>query len=171
MNNIFLLLVGLFVCCTTKNAKKEGDSSLGNSTFSKEVADSLLNEERNCIDKKERIISYADTIDYMGEINQIIFEKDTITYTEDIKGRKSLTLFNNKHLRNHALQNSKYNIDSMDLVFDLNLLEICYLKNNDKIVIIKTKPTNWVGRMTSFSYFQLINSEENTLIEFIREEE
>ena len=59
----------------------------------------------------------------------------------------------------------------MDLVFDLNLLEICYLKNNDNIVIIKNTPMNWVGRMTNFSFFQLINLKEKTVVEFIREDE
>lgn len=171
VSNLFLIFVGLFVCCTSKNVKKEGDSTVGRLTFSIEVVDSLLKEERICIDRKERIISYIDTIDYRGEINQIIFGKDTITYTENLKGRKSVTLFNNKSLGKYTLQNSKYTIDSMDLVFDLNLLEICYLKDNDNIVIIKTTPMNWVGRMTSFSFFQLINSKEKTVVEFVREEE
>ena len=30
---------------------------------------------------------------------------------------------------------------------------------------------NWVGRMTSFSFFQLINSKEKTVVEFVREGE
>jgi len=171
MRNLFnVIFIGLFVCCTSKNVKEE-DNYTGRLTFSIEVVDSLLKEERICIDKKERIISYIDTIEYTGEINQIFFEKDTITYTEGFKGRKSITLFNNNLLRKYALQNSKFNIDSMDLVLDLNLLEICYLKNNDNIVIIKTTPMNWVGRMTSFSFFQLINLKEKTVVEFIREEE
>ncbi len=171
MSSLFLISVGLFVCCASNNRKKENNSTIGRLTFSIEVVDSLLKEERICIDKKERIISYADTIDYSGEINQIIFGKDTITYTEGIKGRKNITLFNSISLRKYTLQNSEFNIDSMDLVFDLNLLEICYLKNNDNIVITKTTPMNWVGRMTSFSFFQLINSKEKTVIEFVREGE
>ena len=170
MRNLYIIFVGLFVCCTSKNVKKEGDSTEGRLTFSVEVVDSLLKEERICIDKKERIISYTDTINYRGEINQIIFGKDTITYTDDLIGRKSITLFNNKSLRMYILQNSKYTIDSMDLVLDLNLLDICYLKNNDKIVIVKTTPMNWVGRMTNFSFFQLINLKEKTVVEFIKEE-
>jgi hypothetical protein len=168
--NLFLIFLGLFVCCTSKNVKKEEDYTVGRLTFSIEVVDSLLKEERICIDKKERIISYTDTIDYTGEINQIIFGKDTITYTENLKGRKSVTLFNNESLQKYTLQNSQYTIDSMDLVFDLNLLEIYYLKNNDNIIIIKTTPMNWVGRMTSFCFFQLINLKEKTVVEFIREE-
>ncbi len=171
VSNLLLIFVGLFVCCTSKNVKKEGDSTVGCLTFSIEVVDSLLKEERICIDKTERIISYTDTINYIGEINQIIFRKDTVTYTENLKGSKSISLFNNNLLRKYTLQDSIFNIDSMVLVFDLNLLEICYLKNNDNIIIIKTTPMNWVGRMTRFSFFQLINSKEKTVVEFIREEE
>jgi hypothetical protein len=171
VSNLFIVFVGLFVCCTSKNVKKEGGSIVGRQTFSIEVVDSLLKEERICIDKKERIISYTDTIDYTGEVNEIFLEQDTITYTEGRKGSKSITLFNNKYLRKYTLQDSIFNIDSMDLVLNLNLLEICYLKNNENIVIIKTTPMNWVGKMTRFSFFQLINSKEKTVVEFIREEE
>ena len=73
LSNLFLIFIGLFVYCTSENVKKEGDSTEGRLTFSIEVVDSLLIEERICFDKKERIISYTDTIDYRGEINQIIF--------------------------------------------------------------------------------------------------
>ena len=171
VSNLSLIFIGLLVCCTSKNVKKEGDATVGRLNFSIEVVDSLLKEERICIDKKERIISYKDTINYTGEINEIFLEKDTITYTEGRKGSKSITLFNNMPLRKYTLHDSIFNIDSMDLVLDLNLLEICYLKNNDNIIIIKTTPMNWVGRMTRFSFFQLINSKEKTVVEFIKENE
>ncbi len=143
----------------------------GDLTISIDVVDSLLKEERICIDKKERVISYLDTIKYSDEINQIIFENDTITYRENNKGEKKIYLLNNKILKKYFVRNSEFTIDSMDLVFDLNQLEICYLKNNYNNIIIKSKPMNWVGTMAKFSFFQLINSNENTLIEFIREEE
>lgn len=167
MNNLILIFFGLFVSCTSKDVSKYGDSTINRLNFSKEVVDSLLKVERICIDKKERKISYIDTIDYRGEINQIIFGKDTITYNENLEGRKYVSLFNNMNLRKFTIQNSKYNIDSMDLVIDLNLLEICYLKNNNYIVIIKTTPMNWVGKMTNFSFFQLINLKEKTVVEFV----
>jgi len=140
-------------------------------TISKEFADSLLNMEKICIYKKERIISYQDTIRYSGEKNQIIIEKDTITYISDSKGKRIIRLINNEPLKKYTMKNSEFNIDSMELVIDLNELNICYLKNNSNIIIIASKPMNWVGRMTRFSFFQLINSKEKTVFEFIREEE
>jgi len=171
MRNLFnVIFIGLFVCCTSKNVKEEGNYT-GRLIFSAEVVDSLLKEERICIDKKEWITSYRDTIEYTDAINEIFFEKDTITYTEGFRERKTITLFNNNLLRKYVLQNSEFNIDSMYLTLDLHDLEICYLKNNDNIVIIKTKPMNWVGIMTRLSFFQLINSKEKTVVEFIREDE
>ena len=56
----------------------------------------------------------------------------------------------------------------MSLAFDLNMLEICYIKNSD-IIIIKTAPTNWTGLMMNFSFYQLINLKEKIVIEYIRE--
>lgn len=171
ISNLFLIFIGLLISCTSKTSKNERDSSIGLLTITSEVVDSLLKVERACISKKERIISYTDNLNYKGEINQIIFGEDTITYTENLKGRKIVTLFNNNSLRKCIVKNSKHVIDSFDLVLDLNELEICYLKNNDDIIIIKVKPMNWVGTTTRFSFFQLINSKEKTVIEFIREEE
>lgn len=171
MSNRFLIFVGLLLCCTSKNVKKDDNSTADQLIFSIGVVDSLLKEERICIDKKERIISFTDTMNYKGEINQIIFGKDTITYAKNLQGRRSVTLFNSSSLRKYTLQDSAFIIDSMDLAFDFNLLEICYLKINDNVVIVKTTPMNWVGRMTSFSFFQLINTKEKTVVEFVRKEE
>ena len=167
---LFLLIVLMFDCCRSNNKAYVNNSTARRQFLSNELVDSLLNQERICIDKKERIISYVDTIEDRGEINQIFVEKDTITYTEDFKGRRRITLFNNDSLRKYALENSEFNIDSMNLALDLNELEICYLKSNDDIVVIIIKPMNWVGKMTRFSFFQLINSKEKTVVEFIKKD-
>lgn len=171
LSNLFLIFIGLLVCCKSNNLKKDENFPIDRLTYSINFIDSLLKEKKNCIEKKERIISYIDTINYVGEINEIFIKNDTITYIENLNGIKSISLFNNMTLRKHTLQDSIFNIDSMDLVLDLNLLEICYLKYNDNIIIVNTKPMNWVGTMTRYSFFQIINSKDKTVLEFIRDEE
>lgn len=142
-----------------------------NLTFSREIVDSLLKLEKKCVDKKKRIISFTDTIEFSDEKNQIFFEKDTITYKTNSKGIKELVYINNKVLMKYRVKNSEFNIDSMELVVDLNELDICYIKDNPSIIIIKSNPMNWVGTMTRYSFFQLINSKEKTLVEFIKKDE
>lgn len=161
------ILIALILLASFSCAKKK-ETTL---TFSREIVDSLMNLEKKCINKKKRIISFTDTIEFSDEKDQIFFEKDTITYKTNSKGRKELISFNNEVLMKYRVKNSKYIIDSMELVIDLNELDICYLKDKPNIIIIKTKPMNWVGRMTRLSFFQLINSKEKTVVEFIREDE
>ena len=138
--------------------------------FSSETVDSILKLEKKCINNKKRIISFTDTINFSDEKDQIFFEKDTITYKTNSKGRKELISINNEELKDYRVKNSKFNIDTMELVVDLNELDICYVKKNPNIIIVKSKPMNWVGKMTRFSFFQLINSKEKTIVKFIKED-
>lgn len=142
-----------------------------NLTFSLETVDSLMRLEKRPVHKKERLISYNDTIDFSDEKDQIFFEKDTITYKTNAEGRKELISVNGKVLTKYRLKDSEFNIDSMVLVVDPNELDIYYAKDNPNIIIIKSKPMNWVGTMTKFSFLQFINSKEKTVVEFIREDE
>ena len=142
-----------------------------NLTFSKETVDSFMKLEKKRVSKKERIISYSDTINFSDEKDQIFFERDTVIYKTNSKGRKELISINNNVLTKYKLKDSEFNIDSMELVVDLNELNIYYAEDNPNIIIIKSKPMNWVGTMTKFSFFQLINSKDKTVVEFIREDE
>jgi hypothetical protein len=132
--------------------------------------DSILKLEKRCIEKKERLIFYDDTINFSNEIDRIIFEKDTLIYKNDDKGFKEIMSLNSELMTKHTLQNQEFNIDDMDLVVDLNEIHICYLKNNGNIIIVETKPMNWVGIMTKFSLIHLINKKEKTVVEYIRED-
>lgn len=161
----FVLLASILIINFSCVKKKEINF------YSREIIDSLLKLEKKCVDKKKRIISFTDTIGFSDEKDQIFFKKDTITYKTNSKGIKELVYINNKALMKYSVKNSEYNIDSMELVVDLNELDICYIKENPNIIIIKSKPMNWVGTMTRYSFFQLINSKEKTLVEFIRKDE
>lgn len=164
-----LLLCFIFVYCNSYDNTRMEEPSTGTKPPYFKDLNSLLNLDRNCVNNIKRIISYSDTINYKNEINQIIFNSDTITYIEDSNGRKNISLYNGVHLRKYSFPSSKYNIDSLDIVLDLNLLDVCYLKGYNG-VIIKTIPMNWVGTMSNYYYYQLINKNDNSVVEFIKKE-
>lgn len=67
--------------------------------------------------------------------------------------------------------NTKFNVDSLNLNIDYTESD-CYLfKKELSYLLIVSKPMNWTGTMTKFSFFQLINFKKRTVIEFIREDE
>ena len=132
-----------------------------------ENIDSLLVLDKICVEDKERIISYLDTIEFENEVNNIVFGNDTLTYNNASKRNYTLTSVNNQKINLQTI-NNEFKPDSMDLTIDLNTLEICYLKSNSKIIIIETKPMNWVGKMANLSLYTLIFKEKNTAIEVIK---
>jgi hypothetical protein len=70
-----------------------------------------------------------------------------------------------------SIKNNTFVVDSVEMNIVYTESEIYTFVNNPSCLLIVSHPMNWVGTMTRFSFFQLINSKQKTVIEFIREEE
>lgn len=113
-----------------------------------------------------------------GESGEVSFYKYQFKY-EDLKYEliaehypiADRSIYIDKEKAMVIRNNKNFNIDSLNLNIDYTESDFYAFKSNPTYLLVVSKSMNWVGRMTSFSFFQLINSKEKTVIEFIREEE
>ena len=194
MKNIFsLIFVGLFACCTS-NVNKEIDSTTGNLTSvspSNKVTEvpckedslvkTLLNNGIKAV-KGGELISEPDikfTSGYSDDFSfthyQLSYKENTIEFVDTVyeksKVDKRNLYLNNMLLNVCNINNNTFDLDSMEVHIVYTESEIYAFKNNPFYLLVVSHPMNWVGTMTRFSFFQLINSKEKTVVEFIREEE
>ena len=80
--------------------------------------------------------------------------------------------FNNQKIKRYPYGNlDGISIDSMDMNIDYTESGFYTFENDPSYLLVLSKPMNWVGTMTRYSFFQLISLKQNNVIEFIREEE
>lgn len=64
-----------------------------------------------------------------------------------------------------------FNIDSLNLNIDYTESDYYTFKNNPEYLLIVSKPMNWVGNMANYSFFQVIDSQRDKVIEFIKQDD
>jgi hypothetical protein len=70
------------------------------------------------------------------------------------------------------IRNDKnFNIDSLNLNIDYTESDMYAFKNHPEYLLIVSKPMNWTGTMTNYSFFQLISLKQNDVMEFINQDE
>lgn len=192
MKNLFsLIFVGLFACCTS-NVNREVVSTISNLTpvsRNNKVAEVpckedslvkiLLNNGIKAV-KGGELISEPDikyTSGYSDDFSfthyQFSYNENSIEFVDTVyeksKVDKRNLYLNNKPLNVCCIKNNTFDLDSMEVHIDYTESEIYTFKNNPFYLLVVSHPMNWVGTMTRFSFFQLINSKENTVVEFIRD--
>jgi len=194
MKNLFsLIFVGLFVCCTS-NVKKDVDSKTSNlpSASPRYKADNvpckedslvkmLLNNGIKAVQGGE-LISEPDikfTSGYSDDFSftnyQLSYKENTIEFVDTVfensKVDKRNLYLNNMRLNVCNVKNNAFALDSMEMHVVYTESDFYAFKNNPAYLLVVSKPMNWVGTMTRFSFYQLVNLKEKSVIEFIREEE
>ncbi|HMQ70832.1 MAG TPA: hypothetical protein PKC58_17785 [Ignavibacteria bacterium] len=194
MKNLFsLIFIGLFVCCTS-NVTKDVDSKASNliSATPRNNVDEVLCAEdslvkvllKNGVETLQggELINDPDIKFTSGYSDDFSFTRYQLSYKEinidfidtvyeKSKVDKRNLYLNNKRLNVCNIKSDAFNLDSMEVHVVYTESEIYAFRNNPFYLLIVSHPMNWVGRMTSFSFFQLINLKEKTVVEFIREEE
>jgi hypothetical protein len=92
---------------------------------------------------------------------------DTVYQKGNVEKRN--LYLNKKRLSVCNIKSNAFNLDSMEVHVVYTESEIYAFRNNPFYFLIVSHPMNWVGRMTSFSLFQLINLKEKIVVEFVRE--
>ncbi len=194
MKNLFgLIFVGLFICCTS-NVKKDVDSKTYNliPASPRNNVDEVLCMEDSLVkillkngvmglqgveliyDPDIKFTSgYSD--DFLFTHYQLSYKKNNIEFIDTVYQRSKVDkrnlYLNKKRLNVCKIKNNLFNLDSMEMHVVYTESEIYTFRNNPFYLLIVSHPMNWVGRMSSFSFFQLINSKEKTVTEFVREGE
>lgn len=75
---------------------------------------------------------------------------------------------NGKQLDICRVKNDMFPLDSMDMHIVYSESEFYTFKNNPYYLVVISHPMNWVGTMTQYSFFQVINRKANSVSEFIR---
>lgn len=195
MKNLFgLIFIVLFVCCIS-NAKKRVESKTSDYTFSSpsyEVAEVtckedsfvkvLLNNGIKTVKDRMLLISENNikyTSGYSNDFSfahyKLSYKENTIEFVDTIYEKRKIdkrNLYLNKMQLNVCkIKNNVFDIDSMELHVVYTESEIYTFENSPSYLLVVSHPMNWVGTMTRFSFFQLINLKEKTVVEFIKEEE
>ena len=190
---ISLIFVGLFVSCTP-NVKEEIDDATSNLTS---VSQTYNVAEVPCKDdslvkvlfnnglksvKGEKLISEPDikyTSGYSDDFSftnyQLSFKENIIEFIDTIYEKSKIDkrnfYLNNRRLNVCKIRNTAFDLDSMEMHVVYTESEIYSFKNNPFYILVVSHPMNWVGTMTRFSLFQMINLRDKTIFEFIMEEE
>jgi hypothetical protein len=194
MKNLFsLIFVGLFICCTS-NVKKDVDSKTNNlipASPRNNVDEVLCMEDSlvkillkngvmglqgvELIEEPDIKFTWGYSDDFSFTHYQLSFKENNIEFIDTVyeksKVDKRNLYLNNKRLNVCKIKNNGFNLDSMEVHVVYTESEIYTFRNNPFYLLIVSHPMNWVGRMTSFSFFQLINSKEKIVTEFVREGE
>ncbi len=106
---------------------------------------------------------------------QLSYKENTFEFDDTVfeksKVNKRNTYLNKKLLNVCNIKNNTFDLDLMEVHIVYSESEIYAFKNNPFYLLVISHPMNWVGTMSRFSFFQLINLKEKTVVEFIREEE
>jgi hypothetical protein len=194
MKNLFsLIFIGLFVCCTS-NVTKDVDSK--SSDFMSASPRSNVDEVHCSEDSLVKILlkngvralqggelidepeikfisGYSDDFSftrYQFSYKEISIDFIDTVYEKSKVDKRDLYL-NDKRLNVCNIKSNAFNLDSMEVHVVYTESEIYAFRNNPFYLLIVSHPMNWVGRMTRFSFFQLINLKEKTVVEFVIEEE
>lgn len=195
MKNLLISILGYFlVCCNTSDKKYDNhetihslpdssktgvskifdcsDDSLAN-VLLKKGKDSLLVQEFIPEPAISFSSDYSDdysftkySFSYKG--NKLAFI-DTVFEKNRSKTNKRSIYINDLPLNVCGIKNKSFAVDSMEMHIIYTESEIYTFKNNPSYLLVVSHPMNWVGLMTRFSFFQLIDIKERKVIEFIRE--
>jgi hypothetical protein len=83
---------------------------------------------------------------------------------------KSITQVNGLDLNICNINNKDFVIDSMEMSIDYSNSDVYVFNHDTSYLLVVSKSDNWVGNMTRFSFFQLINVKENLVIQFITDD-
>ena len=87
-----------------------------------------------------------------------------------IDSDKARIVTNDTVFDSESMDTSIMHIDSMDLNVIYTESSLYRFKSNPGYLLIRSGPMNWVGTMTRLDFFQLINSQDKPIIEFIEED-
>lgn len=192
MKNIFSIIsVGLFICCTS-NENKGVDSKKNNlisvspsNKLSKVpckedlLVKTLLNNGIKAVKSGDLISEpeikfisgYSDDFSFTNY--QLSYKENTIDFVDTVyektKVDKRNLYLNNMPLNDCNIKNNIFDLDSMEVHIVYTESEFYTFKNNPVYLLVVSHPMNWVGAMTRFSFFQLINTKEKIVVEFIRD--
>lgn len=193
MKSLFgLIFIGLFICCTF-NVKKDFNSKASDlaSNPPRSNEDKILCNEDSLvkillkngiralqgvelIDKPDIKFTSGYSDNFSFTRYQLSYKEINIDFIDTVyeksKVDKRNLYLNDKPLNVCNIKSNDFNLDSMEVHVVYTESEIYASRSNPFYLLIVSHPMNWVGRMTSFSFFQLINLKERTVVEFVREE-
>ncbi|HMQ70835.1 MAG TPA: hypothetical protein PKC58_17800 [Ignavibacteria bacterium] len=184
MMKVLCLNILLFFCsCSqTSNNKVITSDVINNDVLKDGISDTLVQHVFKQGSKGNQLVEIQPkpNIEFSsGESGEVSFYKYQFKYEgfqyELIAEHHSIadrSIYIDKNKARVIRKNSpNFNIDSLNLNIDYSESYLYGFKSNPTYLLVVSKPMNWVGTMTRFSFFQLINSKEKTVIEFIIEEE
>jgi hypothetical protein len=189
MKNLFsLFIVGMFVSCSS-NVNIDVDPLSSNKPFvssnfeiaqfhEDSLAKMIIYNGISAVNDKE-LISEPDikfnsgyTDDLSFTVYQFSYKENAIHFIDTMYEKSNLDkrdlYLNNIRLNVCKMKDGTFDLDSMDMHIVYSESEFYVFENNPFYFLVISHPMNWVGTMTSFSFYQLINSKEKTVTEFIR---
>lgn len=126
--------------------------------------------------EKYDIIFYSDVTEdsfctnYALQISNINLEFITTGEISGFNKKNDRFVYANGELLTQVFKNSSsFQIQLMEIQIDYTQSEYFYFKNNPLCFLIISHPMNWVGKMSSQSFFQVLNFNEKIIMEFIAE--